>query len=254
MNPWDVTSPCTPRCVTHRLPEISTLLTVRRWLALGSVLAGVRRGDLRPHARGVLDALGITLDANTDLLRVPAGTGTLIVANHVSWLDIVALLAVDPVGFLAKREVRSWPVIGSLAQSCGTRFIARRELRELPAVVDGLADALRAGESVVVFPEGTTWCGGRGGTFRRAAFQAAIDAGAPVRPVTFAYSQGGQPSTVAAFVGDDALLPSLGRVARARDLRIELIAHPPLEPVGDRRELAARAQDIVRSTRVPAHA
>ncbi|NYI88040.1 1-acyl-sn-glycerol-3-phosphate acyltransferase [Amycolatopsis endophytica] len=227
---------------------------MRRWLALSSVLAGVRRGNLRPHARGVLDALGIALDANTDLLRVPGGTGTLVVANHVSWLDIVAVLAVDPVGFLAKREVRSWPVIGPLAQSCGTRFIGRRELRELPTVVAGLADALRAGESVVVFPEGTTWCGGPGGTFRRAAFQAAIDAGAPVRPVTFSYTQGGRPSTVAAFVGDDGLLPSLARVARARDLRIGLTAHPPLDPVGDRRGLAAHAQDVVRSTRVPAHA
>lgn len=254
MNPWDVSSLCTPRCVTHRLPEVGRLLAVRRWLALGSVLTGVRRGDLRPPARGVLDALGITLDANSDLLRVPAGTGTLVVANHVSWLDIVAILAVDPVGFLAKREVRSWPVVGSLARACGTRFIARQSLRELPAVVSGVADALRAGESVVVFPEGTTWCGGRGGTFRRAVFQAAIDAGAPVRPVTFSYTQAGQPSTVAAFVGDDALLPSLRRVARARDLRIQLTAHPPLDPSGDRRELAARAQDVVRFGRVPAHA
>ena len=254
MNSWDVTSPCTPRCVTHRLPEVSTLRTVRRWLALSSVLAGVRRGNLQPHARGVLDALGVTLDTDTDLLRVPGGTGTLIAANHVSWLDVVAILAVDPVGFLAKREVRSWPLIGSLAAGCGTRFIARRELRALPTVVAGLADALRAGESVVVFPEGTTWCGGPGGTFRRAAFQAAIDAGAPVRPVTLEYLQRDEPSTIAAFVGDDPLLPSLSRVARARDLRIRLTAHPPLDPSGDRRELAARAQDAVRFTQVPADA
>jgi len=254
MTGWEATSPCTPACVAHRLPEVAPGVTARRWLALSRALAGVRRDDLRPHALRVLDALDLPLDANTDLLRVPAGTGTLVVANHVSWLDIVAALAVDRVGFLAKREVRSWPVVGSLARSCGTRFIGRRELRALPSVVAGLADALRAGESVVVFPEGTTWCGGAGGAFRRAAFQAAIDAGAPVRPVTFAYTQGGLPSTVASFVGDDALLPSLHRVTRARDLRIELTAHSPLDPVGDRRELAARASAVVRRTRTPAHA
>ena len=219
-----------------------------------SVLAGsVRRRDLREPARLLLDALGIGLAANTSQLSVPGERGTLIVANHVSWLDIVAALAVEPTAFLAKHDVRSWPVIGSLAARCGTVFVDRREMRRLPEVVAGVSRALRSGRSVVVFPEGTTWCGRWGqGVFRRAAFQAAIDAGAPIRPVTLEYEQAGEPSTVAAFVGDDPLTASLGRVVRARDLEIRLTAHPAFEADGDRRELAARAEDsVMRDTAAP---
>ena len=215
---------------------------------MASALAGsLRRRDLRDQARRLLDELGVCLAANTDRLSVPGERGTLIVANHVSWLDIVAALAVEPTAFLAKHDIRSWPVIGSLAARNGTVFVDRRAMRRLPEVVAGLASALRSGRSVVVFPEGTTWCGRCGqGVFRRAAFQAAIDAGAPIRPVTIEYDQAGRPSTVAAFVGDDPLLTSFGRVARARDLRIRLTAHPTFPPEADRRELAARAEACIR--------
>lgn len=121
------------------------------------------------------------------------------------------------------------------------------ELRGLPDVVADLADTLRAGRSVMVFPEGTTWCGGHGGgVFRRAALQAAIDADAPIRPVTFDGRQGEEPRTVAAFVGADTLLNSLHRVARARDLRVTVTVREPFSPEGDRRALTARAEAEVR--------
>ncbi|HVW43488.1 MAG TPA: 1-acyl-sn-glycerol-3-phosphate acyltransferase [Amycolatopsis sp.] len=220
---------------------------MRRRAAATSVLAGsLRRHDLREPARRLLEKLEVSLAANTDRLSVPGDRGTLIVANHISWLDIVAALAVEPTAFLAKHDVRRWPVIGSLAARHGTVFVDRHEMRRLPQVVAGLAGALRSGRSVVVFPEGTTWCGRCGqGVFRRAAFQAAIDAGAPIRPVTLEYDQGGEPSTAAAFVGDDPLLASLGRVTRARDLRIRLTAQPAFAADGDRRELAARARKCI---------
>ncbi|GHF72846.1 1-acyl-sn-glycerol-3-phosphate acyltransferase [Amycolatopsis bartoniae] len=217
---------------------------MRRWRDVASALT--RGGDLRSRARRLLTDLGVDLASDTDRLGVP-GRGTLIVANHVSWLDVVAALAVEPTAFLAKREVGRWPVVSSLARRCGSRFIDRDELRGLPEVVAGLADTLRSGHSVVVFPEGTTWCGRCGsGTFRRAAFQAAIDAAAPIRPVTFEYRQGAEPSTVAAFVGEDTLLASLRRVVRASDVQVRVEAHPAFEPDGDRRELAARAEAAVR--------
>ncbi|SFK82302.1 1-acyl-sn-glycerol-3-phosphate acyltransferases [Amycolatopsis sacchari] len=224
---------------------------VRRWRGVGSTLAGlpsaVRRGELRATARRLLTELGVDLATDTDRLSAPGGRGTLIVGNHVSWLDIVAALAVEPPGFLAKAEIAGWPVIGDLARRSGTAFVARDELRRLPQVVASLADTLRSGRSVLVFPEGTTWCGRcGGGTFRRAAFQAAIDAGAPIRPVTFEYRQDGEPSTVAAFVGEDTLLASLRRVVHTDDLTVRLIAHEPFEPDGTRRELAARAEATTR--------
>jgi len=213
-----------------------------------SVLAGaVSQRDLRTSARRLLTELGIGLDTNADRFSVPDRRGTLIVANHISWLDIVATIAVEPTAFLAKHEVRGWPLIGSLAAGCGTVFVDRREMRRLPEVVAGIADALRAGRSVVVFPEGTTWCGRCGqGVFRRAAFQAAIDADAPIRPLTVAYRQDGEPSTVPAFVGDDTIATSLRRVIRADGLKVALTAHPALDPDTGRRELAERAELSVR--------
>ncbi len=212
-----------------------------------SVLGGTQ---VERHALRVLNALDVRVDSDIDRLSVPGGPGapgTLIVANHISWLDIVALLAIEPLSFVAKREVRDWPVIGSLAARLGTCFVDRHALRELPASVAELAETLCSGRSVMVFPEGTTWCSLPGGDFRRAPFQAALDAGAPVRPLTIEYFQGGRPSTVSAFVGDDTLAASLGRVLTASGLTLRLRAHEVLAAEGDRRTLAATAQRRIRA-------
>lgn len=202
---------------------------------------------MRWWACAVLRASGVRLRITGDPGRSLSSArhrGTLLVANHISWLDICVLLAIEPATFLAKREVRDWPVLGLLATRAGTFFHHRGRLRELPETVARLADTLRSGRSVVVFPEGTTWCRAPGGTFRRAPFQAAIDAGAPVRPLSIGYAQAGEPSTVTAFVGDDTLVNSLRRVLRARDVTVELRVHPALHGTAhtDRRQLAARAQ------------
>ncbi|MDK0523634.1 lysophospholipid acyltransferase family protein [Streptomyces sp. ML-6] len=118
----------------------------------------------------------------------PDPPGTLVVANHISWLDVPLVAAVFPGRMLAKREIRDWPLLGPLAALGGTLFVERDRLRALPTTVRDIAAALRGGSCVVVFPEGTTWCGhGPGGRFSPAAFQAAIDAGATVRPVRIAY-------------------------------------------------------------------
>uniref|UniRef100_UPI0015EF42BC lysophospholipid acyltransferase family protein n=1 Tax=Streptomyces albidus (ex Kaewkla and Franco 2022) TaxID=722709 RepID=UPI0015EF42BC len=195
----------------------------------------------------VLDALGISLDAVGGPLRVPdTATGTLIVANHVSWLDVVAALAVEPVPLLAKREVAGWPVIGALSRRAGTRFVDRDALRELVGVVRELTTHLERGGSVMVFPQATTWCTAPGGPFRRAAFQAALDAGAPVRPVAIDFSQHGGISRAASYVGDDTLEASVRRVAVSEGLVARVTACAPLQPNGhDRRSLAAAAYAAV---------
>lgn len=144
-------------------------------------------------------------------------------------------------------------MVGTLARRIGTRFIDRGAVRELPSVVAELAASLRSGRSVLVFPQATTWCTVSGGRFRRAAFQAAVDAGAPVRPMTVDYLQRGAPSTVAAFLGGDDFTTSLRRVAAARGLSVRVTAHPALRGT-DRRTLAAEARAAVRGTRPPAHA
>ncbi|GGT90119.1 lysophospholipid acyltransferase family protein [Streptomyces violascens] len=258
MSPWSVEGPCTPDCVRETAPRVPLTETARRYAALThtlirTVAMGERLADphtLRTQARAVLDALGVRLEAG------PAPSehtrGALLVANHISWLDVVALLAVEPVTVLAKREVGQWPVVGTLARRIGTRFIDRGAVRELPHTVDELTATLRSGRSVLVFPQATTWCAVSGGRFRRAAFQAAVDAGAPVRPMTVDYLQDGAPSTVAAFLGGDDFTTSLRRVAAARGLSVRVTAHPELRGT-DRRTLAAEARAAVCGTRPPAH-
>ncbi|KOT95819.1 hypothetical protein ADK86_17505 [Streptomyces sp. NRRL F-5755] len=220
---------------------------------------------LRAHARAVLASIGVRLvvEAARDGvgLAVPYGAGTtsasqarpgtLVVANHISWLDIPALLAVEPVTLLAKREVGDWPLVGTLARRAGTRFIDRAGPRQLPATIADLADLLRSGRSVAVYPQATTWCSVARGAFRRATFQAALDAGAPVRPVTIAYEQLGMPSTVAGFLGDEEFLSSVRRVVGARGLTVRITVHPPLLPhpgAHNRRTLAALARAAVSRT------
>lgn len=179
------------------------------------------------------------------------------VSNHVSWLDIVALQAVRPMRLLAKREVRSWPVVGSLAARAGTLFIDRDRLRPLPEAVRTVTDALREGWVVGAFPEGTTWCGLASGRYRPAVFQAAIDAGVDVRPVALRFRTGdGGRTTAAAFVGETTLVESMLAVARARDLVIEMFLLPSSVPgpSTDRRALARRVAEEITQVAVPAAA
>ncbi|TVL92598.1 hypothetical protein CD790_10595 [Streptomyces sp. SAJ15] len=210
-------------------------------------------GDLAPGGPVPADPApgGLVPGAPAPGTPAPGGPvpGTLVVANHISWLDVLALLAVEPVTMLAKREVAGWPVVGGLVRRAGTLFIDRDSLRGVPDAVAGLAERLRSGRSVMVFPQGATWCSGAGGRFRRATFQAALDVGAPIRPVTLSYVQHRMPTTVAAFVGEDDFASSLRRIAGAGGLAVRVRVHRPLPPargVDDRRALAARAQAVIR--------
>ncbi|MEU7223871.1 lysophospholipid acyltransferase family protein [Streptomyces chrestomyceticus] len=267
MSTWDVRSECTTGCAEHAVPRVPFTETARRCAAFAHAAGrALRDGErmaeparLRAHARAVLGSIGVRLVVETPGetaagLSVPAASpprGTLVVANHISWLDIPALLAVEPVTLLAKREVGDWPLVGTLARRAGTRFIDRDSPRQLPATVAALAGMLRSGRSVAAFPQATTWCSVGYGVFRRATFQAALDAGAPVRPVTIAYEQHGLPSTVAGFLGDEEFLSSVRRVIGARGLTVRVTVHPPLQShsgAHDRRALAELARAAVNGT------
>ncbi|MER7006983.1 lysophospholipid acyltransferase family protein [Dactylosporangium sp. NPDC000555] len=232
-------------CGTDCLPEpaarvVPRLIMAKRILFTGAVLLfaalSVPVLALLPQrhlvlaqrglARAVLAALGVRHSAGG---RIPQA-GALLVANHVSWLDVIVILAHAPARLLAKREVRSWPLIGRLAATLGTVFVDRSRPKSLPATVAEVSRNIAAGGVVAVFPEGTTWCGRMGGTFRPAMFQAAVDAGVPVVPVRLTFAQSGVVSTVAAFIGDETLLASIKRVVAARDLSVNLRAHPKLHP------------------------
>ncbi|MDR6978010.1 1-acyl-sn-glycerol-3-phosphate acyltransferase [Streptomyces sp. 3330] len=257
MSAWLPGAPCTPRaCVQATATLTAVPRAVLRLAAVAVlVLAGVALAPVggwfpsrvvRCWSRTVVRAAGVRVRATG--ATPPADGGLLLVANHISWLDIPLLAAVRPARMLAKDEIRRWPVAGTLVARGGVLFIDRDRLRALPGTVAAIADALRAGRAVAVFPEGSTWCGRAQGHFRRAVFQAALDARAPVQPVRIRYrDRAGAPSTVAAFVGDDPLLASLWRVVSARGLVAEVEVLPALAPDGhpDRRALAAAAGALV---------
>ncbi|MCW7947064.1 acyltransferase [Streptomyces hygroscopicus] len=204
-----------------------------------------RERIIRAWCRTVVRGAGVRIRITGN---APPDGGLLMVANHISWLDVPLLAAVRPGRMLAKSEIRQWPVAGTLTARSGALFIDRDRLRALPDTVARIADGLRAGSAVVVFPEGSTWCGRAQGHFRRAVFQAALDAGVPVQPVRLHYRLAGGPaSTAPAFVGSDSLLTSLWRVVSAHQLVAEIGVMPVLAPHAetDRRRLALAAQRAV---------
>ena len=210
----------------------------------------------RAYCRLMLRCLGVRIAVSGGPIRNLRGV--LVVSGHVSWVDIFAIGAVLPGSFVARADLVEWPAVGILARIMKVIPIDRASLRRLPDVVSTVADRLRAGQTVVAFPEGTTWCGLSYGTFRPAMFQAAVDAGRPVQPLRLTYHhRDGRPSTVPAFIGDDTLWRSFRRVITARltvcHVRVESLQLPG----GDRRDLAARCEAAVRgdtSRRAHGHA
>ena len=171
----------------------------------------------------------------------------LVVANHVSWLDIFVINALDPCRFVAKAEIRSWPVMGWLAAGAGTVFIARGNRRELRHVFKGLVEVLQQGERVALFPEGTTGLQGGVLPFHANLFEAAIDAGVPVQPYALAYvDAGGRHHPSIEYVGDTTFVDSLLRILQGPPVKARLACLAPLDSTGaHRRELALAAQEAV---------
>ena len=172
-------------------------------------------------------------------------TGALVLANHVSWLDIPALGSAAPVRFVSKAEVRQWPVVGWLATLSGTLFL-QRGAHQASAMAQLVAAELRAGATVAIFPEGTT-SDGRAVQRFHARLLAAVDGtAAPVQPVAIRYGDGLEPDAVAPFVGDDSLLPHLWRVLRHPGLCVSVTFLPPIDIAGlGRRAVAERARDAI---------
>lgn len=227
--------------ITRRLTAIATLLSVAPLVLLPQP---ARSRTTRLYCRMMLRAMGVRVSQTGGPIRnVP---GMLIVSPHTSWVDVLVIAALMPAAFVAKAELTRWPGLGLLARVMKVIPIDRSNLRRLPDVVDTIAKRLRAGQTVVAFPEGTTWCGLARGPFRPAMFQAAIDAGRPVQPLRLSYHhRDGSASTVAAFVGTDTLPRSILRVLSAPST----VAHVRVDalqlPSTRRRELAARCQQAV---------
>lgn len=168
-----------------------------------------RQAHVQVWSRQMLRVLGIQL-------RVQGNTALpgplLLVANHISWLDITALHAARFCRFVSKADVQTWPLIGTLAAGVGTVFIQRESRRDALRVVHLMVAQLQAGQVLAVFPEGTTSDGQDLLPFHGNLLQAAISADAPVQTVALHFVDAqGQMSLAPCYIGDDTLLVSLWR-------------------------------------------
>ncbi|AUH52590.1 1-acyl-sn-glycerol-3-phosphate acyltransferase [Chromobacterium sp. ATCC 53434] len=155
---------------------------------------------------------------------------TLLVANHVSWLDIAALNSCTVSRFVAKREIRKWPLIGWLAYVAGTLFIDRGNRRDASRVNQILADAMKNGGCMAVFPEATTSDGSGLLPFKASLFEAALLAGGTVQPVSLRYQRpDGALLLEAAYIGELSLLQSIGQVLRVPQIEVEISYGQPLK-------------------------
>lgn len=224
-------------------------LRVLLHIAVGLVLCAavaVDRGRWLSHQRiarwwsaTLLDILNIELHVHG---RIQAGAG-LVVANHVSWLDIPLLSASGHTQFVAKSEIQNWPVAGWLADACGTFYIRRGKGGAAP-LLEKLVPHLREGGSITVFPEGTTGDGARVLPFHARLFAAAVESGCNVQPVALRYGRAQDGSNIAPFIGDDDLVSHLWRVLREPQLRAELHYAAPLRG-SDRDALADAARSSI---------
>ena len=171
----------------------------------------------------------------------PRPGATLLLANHISWLDIAAIHAVAPQArFVSKAEVLAWPLLGWLIKGAGTLFIERERKRDALRVLHQVAEALKAGDTVAVFPEGTTGDGATLLPFHANLMQAAISTGTPVQGAALRYSDPAHRfSPAAQFLGETTLLQSVWRMLSAQGLHVHVeLLQPQGARHADRRALA----------------
>lgn len=219
------------------------------WIGLGAALIYPRvdeeqRARLKQRwSHRILTLLAVEVDASP----VEAPSGCLIVANHISWMDIFAINAVRPASFISKSEVRQWPFIGWLSARNGTIFLrrgSRGHAREINGEIDAL---LGSNKDVAVFPEGMTSDGTHLRSFHAALLQPAVETGRPILPLALSYyDASGNRSLAPSYAGETTLMQCFSAILSCRNLKARVVAAPVIESAGKtRRELAELAHQAI---------
>lgn len=189
----------------------------------------------------VLKVVGVTLNISPSSLLIRKNNPQLLVANHVSWLDVLVIQALHPCVFVAKSEVRNWPLVGRMAQACGVVFVDRSSSNSARKMVDDVASALHHGYCVAGFPEGTSSEGYAVSLFHANLFEAAIDLDVEVLPLALRYtdSRTGSLSMKTAFVGDIGFMESLHQVMGTPHLSVDVQIGKAISPQGHSRRTLA---------------
>jgi 1-acyl-sn-glycerol-3-phosphate acyltransferase len=190
----------------------------------------VRRVGVRIHVQGEVPREG------------------LIIANHLSYADILTLSSIVPCAFIAKKEVRSWPIFGWIAAKAGTLFVDRERRLETAKFNESIEEALRSGLKVVLFPEGTSSDGSSVLPFRPSLFEPAIASGAAITPAWLGYeASSGSVANDVCYWGDMTLVPHLFRMFAIRSITAHVRFGSPMRGMRDRKQAAdATRAEVVR--------
>jgi 1-acyl-sn-glycerol-3-phosphate acyltransferase len=244
------------RRIARFLPRalIVVFLVVLGLLLVGTVypfvgVAGRARLN-RAWSRCLLAACGMRVAVRGQ----PALHGAvLLVANHVSWIDIFVINAVRPTAFVAKSEIRRWPVVGWLVAGAGTLFIQRGQRHAVHAVGEAMQGRFKRGEAVGLFPEGTTTEGFTLLPFHASLFEPARQAGVVIQPLALRFLRHGGRDSYACFVGEETLVGNLWRILGSGGLAVEAVYLAPLNLTSEdgtpytRLELAALARSTIQA-------
>lgn len=234
-----------PMLLWHLLVHLPlTMLAITPLTA--SIDLGGERFDhrvIRAWSAGMMRVFGFRVRR----IGAPVPGATMFVANHVSWIDIVLLHSQRMMGFVAKREIAGWPLVGWLARRAETIFHQRGSQESLGGVLHAMLARLRGGHSVGVFPEGRTRDGREIGPFHARIFLAAVEAGVPVQPVALRYGTHGAAQAVVAFAPGEAFLHNFLRLLGEPARTAEVVFLDPIAP-GDtagRRRIAETARERI---------
>ncbi|RSZ56496.1 1-acyl-sn-glycerol-3-phosphate acyltransferase [Massilia atriviolacea] len=228
------------RVFLHLLTGLSACAFVFPWAS-----HRLRDRVVQGWSRRLVKICGVTVEPPAG---APALAHAMVVANHVSWLDIFVINALYPCRFVAKSEIREWPLLGWLADKGGTVFLARGNRRDLRQIFKGLVLKLQQGERVAFFPEGTT--GSQGGLlpFHANLFEAAVDAGVMVQPYALCYMDGTHQSLHPSieFIGEMTFAQSMVTILSGPPIFARVVCSQPINAAGaHRRDVCAAAHASV---------
>ncbi|RZI41663.1 1-acyl-sn-glycerol-3-phosphate acyltransferase [Herbaspirillum sp. HC18] len=230
------------RVLTHLFQGLATCALVFPLIDEAGRKAHIKRWSIK-----LLALCSVEVDIE-HLHGAQSAPRALMVSNHVSWLDIFVINSLHPCRFVAKSDIRDWPLIGWLCEKTGTIFISRGKMREVRRIYQGLVTSLHAGEHVAFFPEGTTAPQGALLPFHANLFEAAIEAEVPVQPYAIRYVDGkGALHPAADFIGDMTFVQSMLAVLKSGGMTAQLTVMPVIETgaMSHRRELADAAREAI---------
>ena len=202
----------------------------------------VRAWAMTIWARAMLMALGI----RRSVTGHRPGRTVMFVSNHVSWIDILVLMATCPGVFLAKSDLAGWPLIGWMCRQADTMFLQRGNARALAERMGSIRQAFGQQENVFLFPEGTTTGGQEVRSFFPGLFQAAIDSEVAVQPIALTYLEGQRRSKAAPYVDDDYIVKHFLRLLKTKSLSVQVTFLPVMNTVDqDRRQLANLTHNLI---------